>query len=212
MTAMRTISFANILEDLEKVLQQRIQADPETSYVAHLRQQGRDAIAQKIGEEAFEVVIAAKNGEPDAIIHEVADLWFHTMILLLEHGIPLRDILDELAKRANSNQAIAPDSNQREYDRRHHALALTLHFSSGLTVTGTTKDISLNGILVASDFQPKWQLTGESGHFELWFNQKAYRFNFEVIRVSEQDIAIQLSKDAGLFGYVLAKEVFHDLF
>jgi phosphoribosyl-ATP pyrophosphohydrolase len=74
-------------------------ADPETSYVASLFAKGDDAILKKIGEEATETVMAAKDGKPDRITAEVADLWFHCIVLLARHGLTPADVLAELARR-----------------------------------------------------------------------------------------------------------------
>ena len=71
-----------ILDDLHRVLQQRLQADPDSSYVASLSAKGLDAILKKIGEEATETIMAAKDGDAEQIVYEVADLWFHTLVLL----------------------------------------------------------------------------------------------------------------------------------
>jgi phosphoribosyl-ATP pyrophosphohydrolase len=73
--------------------------DPATSYVARLFDQGTDAILKKIGEEATETVMAAKDGEPSRIVCEVADLWFHTMIALARFDLAPADVLAELERR-----------------------------------------------------------------------------------------------------------------
>jgi phosphoribosyl-ATP pyrophosphohydrolase len=88
-----------ILERLEAAIAARRAADPGTSYVASLNAKGLDAILKKVGEEATEAVIAAKGGEREAIVHEVADLWFHCLVLLGWHGVPLADVLAELERR-----------------------------------------------------------------------------------------------------------------
>ena len=89
----------DILNQLSDVLEQRKQADPEESYTARLFAEGPDNILKKIGEEATEVVIASKSGKNDDIIHEIADLWFHTIVLLKHHGLEVNDILKELERR-----------------------------------------------------------------------------------------------------------------
>ena len=89
----------DIFEALYQRLLSRRQADPSQSYVAHLYQQGRDRILQKVGEEAIETILAAKGGEPQVIINETADLWFHCLVMLAEQNIPPQCILDELARR-----------------------------------------------------------------------------------------------------------------
>ena len=73
--------------------------DPEASYVARLLHKGPDAILKKIGEEATEAVIAAKSGERGAIVHETADLWFHSLVMLAWHGIPVAEVMAELERR-----------------------------------------------------------------------------------------------------------------
>ncbi len=84
---------------LAEVLEARKGADPSSSYVASLYAKGLDAILKKIGEEATETVIAAKDGEADKIIHETADLWFHTLVLLADRGLRPQQVLDELERR-----------------------------------------------------------------------------------------------------------------
>ena len=89
-----------MLEVLERVLQSRKVERPEGSYTAGLFARGETQICRKIGEEATEVVTAALGGEGDPrVISEVADLWFHTMVLLAARGIPLRRVFEELAAR-----------------------------------------------------------------------------------------------------------------
>ena len=73
--------------------------DPATSYVARLFAKGTDAILKKVGEEATETVMAAKDGVAEKIVHEVADLWFHSMIALAHFGLQPADVLAELARR-----------------------------------------------------------------------------------------------------------------
>jgi len=89
----------SILQQLGEVLEQRKNADPESSYVAKLYSKGLDDILKKIGEEATETVMAAKDGEADKIIYETADLWFHCMVLLANQGLKPDDVLQELARR-----------------------------------------------------------------------------------------------------------------
>ena len=89
----------HILECIDEILEQRISANPENSYTAKLLNEGIDQILKKVGEEATETIIASKCGENAAIIHEIADLWFHTIILLKYHNLASKDVLDELEKR-----------------------------------------------------------------------------------------------------------------
>ena len=89
-----------MLEILERVIESRKVDPPAGSYVAGLLQKGQPQICRKIGEEAAEVMPAALGGEGDArVVSEVADLWFHTMVLRSARGIPLRRVLAELAAR-----------------------------------------------------------------------------------------------------------------
>ena len=90
---------ASVLQQLDAVLRERLQSDPEQSYVAKLQHKGLDAILKKIGEEATETVIAAKSGDREQIIYETADLWFHCLVLLAREGIASDEILNELARR-----------------------------------------------------------------------------------------------------------------
>ena len=87
------------LFQLAEVLEQRKQQSPDKSYVAGLYAKGLDAILKKIGEEATETVIAAKNGDKEQIIYETADLWFHCMVMLAERGLHPEDVLKELERR-----------------------------------------------------------------------------------------------------------------
>lgn len=89
----------DILKQLDDILEQRKKADPNESYTAKLLSEGLDSILKKVGEEATETVIASKSGEKDDIIHEIADLWFHTLVLLKHHGLDSADILNELESR-----------------------------------------------------------------------------------------------------------------
>jgi len=89
----------NTLHKLAQILEQRKRAEPDTSYVAGLYAAGMDAILKKVGEEASELIIAAKDNDKSAIIHETADLWFHTLVMLAQSGLGPEDILAELEKR-----------------------------------------------------------------------------------------------------------------
>jgi len=91
--------MSDILNQLAEVLEQRKGSDPKASYVAHLYHKGLDTILKKIGEEATETVIAAKDGDREQIIYEMADLWFHSMVLLSDQGIAPDEILSELERR-----------------------------------------------------------------------------------------------------------------
>lgn len=89
----------DVLDQLAAVLEARKNADPDSSYVAKLYAKGLDAILKKVGEEATETVMAAKDGEPDKLVYEVADLWFHTLVLLAHQGLGPRPVLAELERR-----------------------------------------------------------------------------------------------------------------
>ena len=91
--------MSDTLNQLAAVLEARKSAAPDSSYVAQLYSKGLDAILKKIGEEATETVMAAKDGEPDKIIYEVADLWFHTLVLLKHVDLEPQQVLDELERR-----------------------------------------------------------------------------------------------------------------
>jgi phosphoribosyl-ATP pyrophosphohydrolase len=91
--------MSDILERLAQVLEERKQADPDSSYVARLYARGLDAILKKIGEEATETVMAAKDGDPVRITAEVADLWFHCLVLLAHQGMGPDRVLAELDRR-----------------------------------------------------------------------------------------------------------------
>jgi phosphoribosyl-AMP cyclohydrolase / phosphoribosyl-ATP pyrophosphohydrolase len=91
---------ANMLERLERVVEGRKGVPATGSYVAGLLAQGEPAIARKIGEEASEVITAALGGEGDRrLVEEMADLWFHTIVLLGARGLAVREVLEELARR-----------------------------------------------------------------------------------------------------------------
>ena len=96
------VTSQDLLARLAEVIESRMPAaggDPQKSYVARLFAKGTDAILKKIGEEATETVMAAKDGVPEKIVYEVADLWFHTMIALAAFGLKPADVLAELARR-----------------------------------------------------------------------------------------------------------------
>jgi len=91
--------MSDVLEKLAEVLEERKGADPDSSYVARLYDKGLDAILKKIGEEATETVMAAKDGNHDAIVYETADLWFHSVVLLVHEGLKPQQVLAELERR-----------------------------------------------------------------------------------------------------------------
>jgi len=103
----------DVLERLAELLEQRKTADPQISYVAKLYSKGMDAVLKKVGEEAAETIIAAKDGDPQKIIYETADLWFHCMVMLAQAGLKPQDVLDELARREGLS-GIAEKASRKE--------------------------------------------------------------------------------------------------
>ena len=91
--------MSDILVRLAQILEARKQADPDDSYVARLYGKGLDAILKKIGEEATETVMAAKDGDPVRLTAEIADLWFHCLVLLAQQGLGPEQVLAELDRR-----------------------------------------------------------------------------------------------------------------
>ena len=93
------MSGNDTLARLAAVIEARRGGDPDKSYVARLFDKGTDAILKKVGEEATEVVMAAKDGAPERVVAEVADLWFHSMLVLAQFGMKPADVLAELERR-----------------------------------------------------------------------------------------------------------------
>lgn len=91
--------MSDILDRLAETLEARKSADPQSSYVAKLYAKGLDTILKKVGEEATETVIAAKGGDKEQLVYEMADLWFHSLVLLASQGLHPNDVLNELARR-----------------------------------------------------------------------------------------------------------------
>ncbi len=91
--------MSDILEQLEKVLEERKQADAASSYVASLHAKGLEKILKKVGEEATETVIAAVSGDREQVVYETADLWFHIMVMLSHLDISHDEVLAELERR-----------------------------------------------------------------------------------------------------------------
>ncbi|WP_374339365.1 phosphoribosyl-ATP diphosphatase [Leeia sp.] len=90
---------SRILARVAETIATRRDASPDSSYVAKLFSKGPDAVLKKIGEEATEVVLAAKDGDAQHLLYEVADLWFHCMVLLEQHGLRPEQVEQELARR-----------------------------------------------------------------------------------------------------------------
>lgn len=91
--------MADILSTLENVIREKRHSDPNKSYVAKLTAAGREKMAQKVGEEAVETILAAMSGNDKAVTGEAADLLFHLLVLLADCDLSLSDILNELAER-----------------------------------------------------------------------------------------------------------------
>ena len=102
------------LSDVAAVLEARKGADADSSYVAKLYHKGTDAILKKIGEEATEVVMAAKDGVPEKIVYEVADLWFHSMVLLAQQNLHPDDVLEELQRRFGTSGLVEKASRPKD--------------------------------------------------------------------------------------------------
>jgi phosphoribosyl-ATP pyrophosphohydrolase len=109
----------DVLARLAEVVAQRRGGDPDKSYVARLFGKGTDAILKKIGEEATETVMAAKDGDRQKIVYEVADLWFHCLIALEAFDLKPADVLAELQRReglSGLEEFAARKLQQREGD------------------------------------------------------------------------------------------------
>lgn len=91
--------MGNTLEQLAGVIEARKSADADSSYVAGLLAKGMNAILKKVGEEAAETIIAAKESDDRALVYETADLWFHTLVMLAARGLGPGDVLAELERR-----------------------------------------------------------------------------------------------------------------
>ncbi len=98
-TTQPPLTSDDTLERLAAVIESRRGGDPDKSYVARLFAKGQDAMLKKVGEEATEVVMAGKDGDAAKLTGEVADLWFHTLVVLASHGLKPADVLAELRRR-----------------------------------------------------------------------------------------------------------------
>ena len=108
-----------VLARLARVVASRSGADPSTSYVARLLSGSEDAVLKKIGEEATETVMAAKDGARERIVAECADLWFHCLVMLQRYDLGPADVLAELARReglSGLNEKAARKAARRESD------------------------------------------------------------------------------------------------
>lgn len=108
----KVIHADQVLAEIADVLESRKGASPDSSYVAKLYSKGLDAILKKVGEEATETVMAAKDGDKDHIIYEVADLWFHSMVLLAQQNLRPDDVLAELARRFGTSGIVEKASRK----------------------------------------------------------------------------------------------------
>ena len=91
--------MSDTLEQLAAVIEKRKHAEADSSYVAGLLDRGMNAILKKVGEEAAETIIAAKESDDKALVHETADLWFHTLVMLAARGLGPGAVLAELERR-----------------------------------------------------------------------------------------------------------------
>ncbi|TIC81246.1 phosphoribosyl-ATP diphosphatase [Crenobacter intestini] len=103
-----------VLSKLADTLEARREATSESSYVASLYRKGEDAILKKVAEESAEVLLASKDGDRLHLVREVADLWFHTMVLLAHHGLRPEDVLMELRRREGISGIDEKASRQAE--------------------------------------------------------------------------------------------------
>jgi len=92
------------LEQLDLLLKERYQSRPEGAYTTQLFNAGSDRIVRKLGEELAEVIVATKNNDHKELTHEAADLLFHLMVVLHDHGLSLSDVSQELAKRHHQKE------------------------------------------------------------------------------------------------------------
>ena len=106
----------NVLAQLGRIVQERKNADPSSSYVASLYHKGLNKILEKVGEEAFETVLAAKDAsETDTqdLIYETADLWFHAIVMLGQFNVPPQAVLDELSRRFDLSGLVEKASREQ---------------------------------------------------------------------------------------------------
>jgi len=111
----------DVLTRLAGVIESRRGADPASSYVARLLSRSPDAVLKKIGEEATETVMAAKDGDRQRIVAETADLWFHCLVMLAQYDLSPADVLAELARReglSGLDEFAARKADQRQNETR----------------------------------------------------------------------------------------------
>lgn len=104
----------DILQRLTATIASRKGAPAESSYVAKLFVKGEDAILKKVGEEATEVILAAKGGDHSQLVYETADLLFHCMVLLAHHGLTVDDVTQELARREGVSGIVEKNSRSEK--------------------------------------------------------------------------------------------------
>jgi phosphoribosyl-ATP pyrophosphohydrolase len=92
-------ALADVLSRLADIIESRKDADPATSYVASLLGGDETRVLKKIGEESVELVVAIRDADTDSMVHEAADLWFHTLVALAGHGVRAERVLEELGRR-----------------------------------------------------------------------------------------------------------------
>ena len=115
------MSGDDVLARLADVIESRRGGDPGTSYVARLLSRSPDAVLKKIGEEATETVMAAKDGDRARIVAETADLWFHCLVMLAQYDLSPADVLAELARReglSGLDEFAARKADQRQNETR----------------------------------------------------------------------------------------------
>jgi len=98
--------MSSILKSLAQVIEARKSATADSSYVASLFEQGMDAILKKVGEEATETILAAKGTDDGELVHETADLWFHTLVMLAARGLGPESVLAELERRLGTSGVV----------------------------------------------------------------------------------------------------------
>ena len=101
----QTTDLGSVLDELYELIETRQRERPKGSYTTYLFEQGLDKILKKVSEESSEVIIAAKNGDHDALTKESADLLYHLIVLLVERKVRLQDIRDELVRRRSKGSA-----------------------------------------------------------------------------------------------------------
>lgn len=108
------MSDLDVLRRVSATLIERKVADADTSYVSSLYAKGTDAICKKVAEEAAETIMAAKDGGGPHLVSEVADLWFHSLVLLSHHGLSVEDVVAEFSRREGVSGIEEKRSRQKE--------------------------------------------------------------------------------------------------